>query len=172
MALSNKINFQEIKSELLASAIMYFEDFIAIMHTNLSQAGFSSFDAFSIIEITIASVTQSKKLQDVISSLKLTLKHSSNTDIVIEKVSEFYQLEHTKDADQIMKLINYEGKYTKHHAELIIIFIHHLSANFVKFARLEKSALKSSDIENTKFAKLLSVIFDKAFEKTLGELKH
>lgn len=172
MALSNKINFQDMQSELLASAIMYFEDFIAVMHTNLSQAGFSSFDAFSIIEITIASIAQSTKLQDVISSLKETLKHSSNADTIIAKVSEFHQLEHTKDADQIMKLISYDGEYTKHSAELIIIFLHHLCANFVKFVHLEKSVLKSSDIEKTKFAKLLSIIFDKAFEKTLSELKH
>lgn len=172
MALSNKINFQDIQSELLASAIMYFEDFIAILHTNLSQEGYSSFDAFSIIEITIASITQTTKLQNVISSLKLTLKHSSNKDIIIAKVSEFHQLGDIKDVKQIMKLINYDGEYTKHSAELIIIFLHHLCANFVKFVHLEKSALKSSDIEKIKFAKLLSIIFDKAFEKTLSELKH
>lgn len=172
MIASNQIKFKGMNSELLASAIMYFEDFIAIMHKGLSQAGFSSFDAFSAIEITLASLTQSKGLEEVLVSLTDTLARSANSDFIIQKVTEFYKAMHNKEPEEMVNLIKYEGKYDKNHAELIIIFLNHLTANFLKIAKHEKSSLKSTDIENTQFTRLLSVIFDKAFEKTLAELKH
>ena len=67
--------------------------------------------------------------------------------------------------------MHYNGEYTNHQAALIVIFLNHLAANFLKIAKKEKSKLTSSDIGNVKFTKLLSTIFDKAFEKTLSELK-
>ena len=171
MKFSNKINFQNVDSDLLAAGIMYFEDYIAILHKNLIESDFANFDAFSIIEIITTTLLQDKNLDSIEASIKESVKPSEQLDNILLSVSEFHKILHDTDGKVTVRILKQQKKYPWNAIALIIMFLNHLAVNFLRILNTEKSKLTAAEIDKTKFTQLLSVIFDQAFEKTLSELK-
>jgi len=172
MSISNKINFQSVNSDLLAAGIMYFEDYIATMHKNLKESGFDSFDAFSVIEITTTTLLKDKELGAIEESIRESIPSSKQLYNILAVVSEFHKILHDRDGSDTTKILQQKGEYDWEDIALIIMFLNHLAINFLRILETEKAKLTAGEIDQTRFTKLLSLIFDSAFEKTLAELKN
>lgn len=167
----DKNSFGNADSDLLASGTMYFEDFIICLHTNFTDSQIKALDAFSLIEITTNAILHDMHVDNVIESLRFTLSRDAEMQTLTKKIRQFHAVLNSSDTDEVAKHIKYTGKFGQHEHHLIVIFLNHLTVNFLKILTKEKGKINSSNFTQVNFARLLSAIFDEAFEKTLNELR-
>ena len=131
MKFSNKINFQNVDSDLLAAGILYFEDYIATLHKNLIEADFANFDAFSIIEIITTTLLEDKNSASIEASIKESVKPSTQLDNILLAVSEFHKILHDTDGKATTRILKQQKEYSLNAIALIIMFLNHFLYHYL-----------------------------------------